>query len=91
MNEATLRALLEQVRSGELAVDGAVDRLRDLPFRDLGEAVLMSDRVLVMSERPGRIIDDFTVDLPHRDDPLLRREHWLSPTPSKSWRHQASP
>ncbi len=46
MNEATVRALLEQVRSGELAVDGAVDRLRDLPFRDLGEAVLDSHREL---------------------------------------------
>ena len=46
MNEATLRALLEQVCSGELAVDGAVDRLRDLPFRDLGEAVLDNHREL---------------------------------------------
>ena len=36
VNEASLRLLLEQVRSGELAVDGAIDRLRDLPFRDLG-------------------------------------------------------
>lgn len=40
---------------------------------DLTEAVLMSDRVIVMSERPGRIIDDFVVDLPHRDDPMIRR------------------
>ena len=46
MREETLRALLEQVRSGELAVEGAVDRLRDLPFRDLGEAVLDSHREL---------------------------------------------
>jgi NCAIR mutase (PurE)-related protein len=46
MNEATLRILLEQVRSGELAVEGAVDRLRDLPFRDLGEAVLDNHREL---------------------------------------------
>jgi NCAIR mutase (PurE)-related protein len=46
MNEATLRSLLEQVRCGELAVDGAVDRLRDLPFRDLGEAVLDNHREL---------------------------------------------
>lgn len=46
MNEATLRALLEQVRSGDLAVEGAVERLRDLPFRDLGEAVLDNHREL---------------------------------------------
>ncbi|MDS4042125.1 MAG: nickel pincer cofactor biosynthesis protein LarB [Candidatus Competibacter sp.] len=46
MNEASLRALLEQVRSGGLAVDRAVDQLRELPFRDLGETVLDSHREL---------------------------------------------
>lgn len=46
VNETSLRLLLEQVRSGELAVDGAIDRLRDLPFRDLGEAVLDNHREL---------------------------------------------
>ena len=46
MNETTLRALLEQVQSGHLAVDGALDRLRDLPFRDLGEAMLDTHREL---------------------------------------------
>jgi hypothetical protein len=46
VDEASLRALLEQVRSGELAVEGAVDRLRELPFRDLGETVLDSHREL---------------------------------------------
>ena len=46
MREEILRALLEQVRSGELAVNQAVDQLRDLPFRDLGETVLDSHREL---------------------------------------------
>jgi NCAIR mutase (PurE)-related protein len=46
VNEATLRALLEEVQSGHLAVDGAVERLRDLPFRHLGEAVLDTHREL---------------------------------------------
>jgi NitT/TauT family transport system ATP-binding protein len=41
---------------------------------DLAEAVLMADRVLVMSPRPGRIIDEITIDMPHRDDPIARRE-----------------
>lgn len=41
-----MRALLEQVQSGAVAVDQAVDRLRELPFRDLGEAVLDSHREL---------------------------------------------
>ena len=46
MNEASLRALLDQVRSGQLAVDLAINELRELPFRDLGEAVLDSHREL---------------------------------------------
>ena len=31
---------------------------------DLLEAVTLSDRVLVMSRRPGRIIDEIRIDLP---------------------------
>ena len=37
---------------------------------DLLEAVILSDRVLVMSRRPGRIIDEIAIDMPDRDDPL---------------------
>ena len=40
---------------------------------DLLEAVTLSDRVLVMSRRPGRIIDEICVELPQRDDPIARR------------------
>ena len=40
---------------------------------DLLEAVTLSDRVLVMSARPGTIIDEIEVDLPHREDPIARR------------------
>ena len=40
---------------------------------DLLEAVTLSDRVLVMSRRPGRIIDEITIDLPGRDEPIARR------------------
>ncbi|HRX61030.1 MAG TPA: nickel pincer cofactor biosynthesis protein LarB [Candidatus Competibacter sp.] len=46
MNEAALRLLLERVLAGELAIEGAVSQLRELPFRDLGEAVLDSHREL---------------------------------------------
>jgi ABC-type dipeptide/oligopeptide/nickel transport system ATPase component len=40
---------------------------------DLSEAVAMSDRILVMSERPARIIEHITVDMPHRENPLHRQ------------------
>jgi NitT/TauT family transport system ATP-binding protein len=40
---------------------------------DLLEAVTLSDRVLVMSRRPGRIIEEIAIDLPDRDNPLARR------------------
>jgi hypothetical protein len=38
MLEAELRALLEAVRAGRTSPDDAVERLRDLPFADLGMA-----------------------------------------------------
>src|SRR5436309_6541231 len=41
---------------------------------DLLEAVTLSDRVLVMSRRPGRVIDGIRVELPQRDDPIARRQ-----------------
>ncbi len=42
---------------------------------DLVESVALSDRVLVMSRRPGRIIQEITIDLPDRDNPFGRRQH----------------
>jgi NitT/TauT family transport system ATP-binding protein len=41
---------------------------------DLVEAIALSDRLLVMSERPGTIIEEIIVDLPHRNNPLERRK-----------------
>jgi len=41
---------------------------------DLLEAVTLSDRVLVMSRRPGRIIDEIRIELPQREDPIVRRQ-----------------
>jgi NitT/TauT family transport system ATP-binding protein len=42
---------------------------------DLTEAVAMADRIIVMSERPGTVVEEITVDLPDRDNPIQRRAH----------------
>ncbi len=42
---------------------------------DLAEAAALSDRILVMSERPGTITEEIVVDLPARDNPMARRKH----------------
>jgi len=44
--EQQLRELLEQVRSGAISVEGAVERLRHLPFEDLEFAKLDTHRAL---------------------------------------------
>ena len=40
----------------------------------ISEAVLLSDRVLVLSERPGRLIADLKIDLPRPRDPSITRD-----------------
>ena len=42
---------------------------------DLTEAVALSDRILVMSERPGTIIEEIRVEIPDRANPMQRRKH----------------
>jgi NitT/TauT family transport system ATP-binding protein len=39
---------------------------------DIVEALALSDRIVVMSHRPGTILREIVVDLPHRDDPFRR-------------------
>jgi NitT/TauT family transport system ATP-binding protein len=41
---------------------------------DLAEAVALSDRVFVMSERPGTVIEEIPIELPLRANPLERRK-----------------
>ena len=54
---------------------------------DVNEAVYLSERVLVMSQRPGRIVQEFEVARPHRrrEETVLnddfnhpRNEVWLA-------------
>jgi len=43
----------------------------------IAEAVLLSDRVLVLSERPGRLVEDVRIELPRPRDPSASRENPL--------------
>jgi NitT/TauT family transport system ATP-binding protein len=41
---------------------------------DIDEAIIMADRIIVMTGRPSRVKEEITVDLPrprHRDDPKV--------------------
>jgi NitT/TauT family transport system ATP-binding protein len=51
----------------------AANKTALLITHDLAEAVTLSDRVLVMSRRPGTIIDEIAIELPQRDNPMARR------------------
>lgn len=46
MNESDIRKLLNEVRGGRLAIERAVERLRNLPFEDLGFAKIDHHRAL---------------------------------------------
>jgi NitT/TauT family transport system ATP-binding protein len=41
----------------------------------IAEAVFLSDRILVMSDRPGRIVEDVVISLPRPRDPQTTKEH----------------
>jgi len=46
MDEATIKALLVEVAGGNLSPDDAVEKLRTLPFEDLGYAKVDHHRAL---------------------------------------------
>ncbi len=53
---------------------------------DIEEALLLGDRVLVMSGRPGRILEDVVVPLPRPRDPQ-RDENTLREMTWRIWKH----
>jgi NitT/TauT family transport system ATP-binding protein len=68
--DAQTKLILQRSFADTIATSGVTTLLIT---HDLSEAVVMSDRILVMSERPGRIVEDISVDLPHRNNPLARQ------------------
>ncbi|MFI4995293.1 MAG: ABC transporter ATP-binding protein [Hyphomicrobiales bacterium] len=70
--DAQTRLILQKSFAGTIAESGITTVLIT---HDLVEAVAMSDRILVLSERPGRMLEEIVVDLPERFDPLARRLH----------------
>jgi NitT/TauT family transport system ATP-binding protein len=69
--DAQTKMILQQDLARTVATEG-----KTVLFitHDLVEAVALSDRILVMSERPGTIIETITVDMPDRDKPMQRRK-----------------
>ncbi|WP_175834442.1 ABC transporter ATP-binding protein [Burkholderia anthina] len=69
--DAQTKMVLQQDLAEMLAAEA---KTALLITHDLAEAVALSDRVFVMSERPGTIIEEIPIDLPMRDNPLERRK-----------------
>jgi NitT/TauT family transport system ATP-binding protein len=73
---SALDAQTKMILQQDLAQTVAAERKTALFItHDLVEAIALSDRILVMSARPGTIIEEIRVDLPARNDPMVRRGH----------------
>ncbi len=70
--DAQTKMILQQDLAQTVAAEG-----KTVLFitHDLAEAATLSDRILVMSERPGTITEEIVVELPGRADPMQRRKH----------------
>ena len=82
MNEQQLRELMQQVRDGAVGVDAALDRLRHLPFEDLGFAKVdhhralrqgMPEIVFGLGKTPGQIAAIAGKLLEHAQNILITR------------------
>jgi NitT/TauT family transport system ATP-binding protein len=70
---SALDAQTKMILQQDLAQTLAAERKTALFItHDLVESIALSDRVLVMSQRPGTIVEEIRVDLPDRDQPIMR-------------------
>jgi len=69
MDAESLRRLLSEVREGRLEVSDAVERLRDLPFEDLGDTKIdhhralrtgMPEAIFSQGKTPQQVVEAFT-------------------------------
>jgi NitT/TauT family transport system ATP-binding protein len=73
---SALDAQTKMILQQDLAQTLAAERKTTLFItHDLVESIALSDRILVMSARPGTIIEEMRVELPARDNPIVRRRH----------------
>ncbi|MCG6874801.1 MAG: ABC transporter ATP-binding protein [Betaproteobacteria bacterium] len=68
--DAQTKMVLQQDLAQTLAAES---KTALLITHDLVESIALSDRVYVMSERPGTIIEEIVIEIPGRDDPMRRR------------------
>jgi NCAIR mutase (PurE)-related protein len=82
MDQILFRTLLEQVRSGEVAVDQALERMRHLPFEDLGFAKVdhhralrhgMPEVILAKGKTPDQVVAIARALLEHAPNVLITR------------------
>ena len=82
MTEKAIRALLAQVRRGKLDIEQAVERLRHMPFEDLGFAKIdhhralrqgMPEVILARGKRPEQVVAMVKKMLPTSPNILVTR------------------
>jgi len=82
MDQSQLRALFEQVRAGEVAIEAALERMRHMPFEDLGFAKIdhhrelrqgMPEVVLAQGKTPEQVVAIADRLLGHSQNVLITR------------------
>ncbi len=70
--DAQTKMILQQDLAQSLASE---NKTALMITHDLSEAIVLSDRIIVISARPGTIIAEIIVDIPNRENPMDRRQN----------------